>query len=223
VREAALLRRLKGVALVAPLLHAERDPDRLGAPFLILGFVEGVMLEDALSGADDGTTAALGRATGAALATVHAVTFDRAGFLDAGLRVAAPLDMGGAGLVAFAESQTALPLVAGCLGPARVAALHALLARQATALDAWEGPPCLAHSDANGSNIMVRQRARTGPSPRCSTGSSPSPARPSSTWATLPGSRQAIVRTGSRGSRLVIAEPADGCPWTGWRSPTWPT
>lgn len=157
IREAALLRRLHGVVPVAPLLHAEPDPDRLGAPFLILGFVEGVMLEDALSGADEGTTAALGHASGAALAAVHAVTFDRAGFLDAGLEVVTPLDMGGAGLVAFAGSQTALPQVAERLGASRIAALDACLETWAAALDAWDGPPCLVHADANGSNIMVRR------------------------------------------------------------------
>lgn len=157
-REAALLRRLQGVVPVAPLLHAEPAPDRLSAPFLVLGFVEGVMLEDALDGADDATTAALGRATGAALAGVHAVTFDRTGFLDAGLEVATPLDMGGEGLVAFATSQTALPQVAERLGARRIAALHACLDARAAALDAWGGPPCLVHADANGSNIMVRRR-----------------------------------------------------------------
>jgi aminoglycoside phosphotransferase (APT) family kinase protein len=48
-REAALLRLAASRGIpAAVLLHAETDATRLGAPFLLLGFVEGVMLEAAL-------------------------------------------------------------------------------------------------------------------------------------------------------------------------------
>ena len=97
-REAALLRLAASRGIpVAPLLHAEADATRLGAPFLVLGFVEGTMLEAALAGADDAAVADLGYACGELLAGVHAVTFANAGFLDGDLGVIAPLDMGGVG------------------------------------------------------------------------------------------------------------------------------
>ncbi len=155
-REAALLRLAaeRGIP-VAPLLHAEASDMRLGAPFLVLGFVEGVMLETALSDADDSVLADLGYAVGELLAGVHAVAFDNTGFLDNALRVATPLDMGGEGLKAFAATMSADPLVAERLGAARLARLQDVLAEQAGRLDGWQGLPCLAHSDANGSNILV--------------------------------------------------------------------
>ncbi len=155
-REAALLRLAAEHSIpAAPLLHMEASAERLGAPFLVLGFVEGVMLETALSGADDSVVADLGYAIGELLAGVHAVTFEQAGFLDETLQVATPLDMGGEGLKALAEAMAAEPLVAERLGEARLARLRAMLAEQAGRLDGWQGPPCLAHADANGSNILV--------------------------------------------------------------------
>lgn len=155
-REAALLRLAAQHDIpAAPLLHVETDDARLGAPFLVLGFVEGVMLEKALSGADQSAVADLGYAVGELLAAVHAVPFEQAGFLDETLQVATPLDMGGEGLKGFAEAMAAEPLVAERLGEARLARLRDVLAEQAGRLDGWQGGSCLAHSDANGSNILV--------------------------------------------------------------------
>jgi len=155
-REAALLRLAaeRGIP-AAPLLHVETDPARLGAPFLVLGFVEGVMLETALAGADDSKVADLGYAVGELLAAVHAVRFETAGFLDADLAVATPIDAGAAGLRAFAAAMAENPVVAERLGGARLTRLMAVLDDQAPRLDGWQGAPCLAHSDANGSNILV--------------------------------------------------------------------
>jgi aminoglycoside phosphotransferase (APT) family kinase protein len=155
-REAALLRLAASRGIpAAVLLHAETDATRLGAPFLLLGFVEGVMLEAALAGADDSTVADLGYAVGELLAAVHGVGFEEAGFLDSELAVATPIDAGGEGLKAYAAAMAANPLVAERLGAARLARLAGVLDEQAGRLDAWSGRPCLAHADANGSNILV--------------------------------------------------------------------
>lgn len=155
-REAALLALAARNGIpAAPLLHVETDARRLGAPFLVLGFVEGEMLETALAGADDSTVADLGYAVGELLAGVHAIPFETAGFLDADLGVAEPVVMGGEGLQAFAATMVQNPLVAERLGGARVARLTALLEAQSGRLDGWRGGACLAHCDANGSNILV--------------------------------------------------------------------
>ena len=157
-REAALLRLAASRGIpAAVLLHAETDATRLGAPFLLLGFVEGVMLEAALAGADDSTVADLGYAVGELLAAVHGVGFEEAGFLDSELAVATPIDAGGEGLKAYAAAMAANPLVAERLGAARLARLAGALDEQAGRLDAWSGRPCLAHADANGSNILVER------------------------------------------------------------------
>lgn len=159
-REAALLRLAASRGIpAAPLLHVETDATRLGAPFLVLGFVDGVMLESALAGADESTIADLGYAVGELLAAVHRVGFERAGFLDVDLAVATPIDAGGEGLKGYAAAMAAHPLVAERLGAARLARLAAVLDAQAGRLDAWNGGPCLAHADANGSNILVKPEA----------------------------------------------------------------
>ena len=158
LREAALARLVAGRVPAPTLHHVEPEPDRLGAPFALYGFVAGVPLDTALASATGAEeTAQLGAALGAALAAVHGIGFDRPGFLGDDLAVATPLEEGAAGIVGFVRHQLARETVAGRLGAERGASLLAFVEDHAPRLDG--GTTGLVHADANGSNVLVRREA----------------------------------------------------------------
>ena len=157
-KEAAIAARLDGKVPVARFLHVERDPGRLGAPFAVLSWVDGVILDSVLPDLAPGDLARLGEALGRMLAVIHSENFPVAGFFDGELKVAHPIDVGGAGLVAFCRRHLGDGLVVDRLGRDRARDLLAAVEAKAGLLDAWSGPPSLTHSDFNGSNILVRPR-----------------------------------------------------------------
>jgi aminoglycoside phosphotransferase (APT) family kinase protein len=91
------------------------------------------------------------------LASIHGIAFERAGFLDARLAVAEPIDLGLAGLRDFLHRCLVEGVGGERLGSQLTAALLIYVERQGSRLDAWLGPPCLTHADFNGSNILVRR------------------------------------------------------------------
>ncbi len=155
-KEAAIAARLDGKVPVARFLHVEPDAARLGAPFAVMSWIDGITLDTVLADLDDNDLARLGADLGRLLATIHGVTFETSGFFDGGLSVVQPIDVGGAGLVAFCRADLQDETVLARLGAPRAAGLQAFVDDHAGLLDAWTGPPCLTHSDFNGSNILVK-------------------------------------------------------------------
>src|SRR6266516_4867069 len=89
LKEAALIRRLATCVPVPPLFYAAESNPVTGHAYSILGWVEGRGLD--------------GQALGTALAHVHAVKFDRFGFLGANLKPAKPIDLDRDGLLAYLD------------------------------------------------------------------------------------------------------------------------
>jgi aminoglycoside phosphotransferase (APT) family kinase protein len=156
-KEFALIRMLAGRVPVVPYLHVAADNPITGHPYAIREWAEGERLDVVSQGLAVPEIEAVGRSVGAALASIHAVTFAQTGFLDDALRVVLPASMGSDGLVAFLR----LCLVDG-RGAQRIEAdlvgsLLAFAERAGRVLDEWRGDPCLVHSDFGGSNILVRR------------------------------------------------------------------
>ena len=105
----------------------------------------------------DPEIADVGRAVGAALAGIHAVTFAQTGFLDAALHVAEPVSAGGEGLVQFLRLCLVDGRGAQRIESGLVESLIAFAGREGRILDEWTGDPCLVHADFGGSNILVRR------------------------------------------------------------------
>ncbi|MGL4964715.1 MAG: phosphotransferase family protein [Inquilinus sp.] len=139
-----------------PRLLGGGDDPATGLPFALLEWIDGQRLDDAARGLDDAAVLPLARSVGGALATIHAVTFERSGFLDSSLAVAEPVDAGGAGLVGFLRHVLVDRPGGNRLGRDLADRLVAFAECEAGLLDRWPGPPCLTHSDFGGTNILVR-------------------------------------------------------------------
>jgi len=144
--------------LPAPRLLGGGEDPATGLPFALLEWIDGQRLDEAARGLDDAALVPLARSVGAALAAIHAVTFDRSGFLDGSLAVAVPVDVGGAGLIGFLHHVLIDGPGGDRLGRDLAGLLVAFAEREAGLLDRWPGLPCLTHSDFGGTNILVRRR-----------------------------------------------------------------
>jgi aminoglycoside phosphotransferase (APT) family kinase protein len=160
-KEAALHRRVAGQVPVPRFLYFAEEGPATQHPYAIMEWVAGQRLEVAARAMDRAQIESAGRSVGAALAGIHAITFPQTGFLDADLNVAQPISVGGAGLAGFLHACLVDGRGQARLGEALTRQVIAFAAREAGLLDTWQGPPCLAHSDFGGSNILVR-RTETG-------------------------------------------------------------
>jgi len=150
--EAALLKRLRGVAPVPVLVAAEPSGTAAGQPALLTEFVPGQPLAAAL--AEPGDHAGLGRAAGRALAAIGTVTFARPGFFGDGSLEPSAADLPG-GLPGFVDQCLAAGPAPGVLSAAELAGLRALAqAGQPFAAEA-AGARQLVHSDFNPKNLLV--------------------------------------------------------------------
>jgi len=140
---------------VPPCLYFSPTNPFSGHPYLIRQWVEGDRLETILPAIDPAGASELGRAVGAVLASIHSFTFARAGFLDGKLNVTAEIDLGSRGLVAYVRQCFFEGAAGQRLGGNMTEAVLAFVDRQALLLDEWTGPPCLAHCDFGGSNILA--------------------------------------------------------------------
>ena len=160
LKEAALIRRLATCVPVPPLFYAAESNPVTGHAYSILGWVEGRGL-DALALAGEDLRAA-GQTLGTALAHVHAVKFDRFGFLGANLKIAEPIDLDRDGLLAYLDHAFAAGPGPARLGAELTPALRKFVEREGHRIAPWPGAPCLAHGDCNGSNLLFRRGASGG-------------------------------------------------------------
>ncbi len=139
----------------ARFLHFAKTNAETGEPYAILEWVEGARLASVSRGLDEKSQAALGARVGELLAGVHAIRFPAPEFLDAELRVQAPLDFSRDAVLVFLRS--CLEGLSARLGSELAAALVSFFAREGYRLDAWLDDARLVHADFNGSNILVRR------------------------------------------------------------------
>lgn len=160
-KEWALLSRLDGQVPVPRLYYTASANDLVPYPYAVMQWIDGerleLVLERKLAPPD---LRQMMQDIGRVLARIHAMHFDRAGFLDGALRVAKPISVGREGLLGYLQEQL------GGTGPARQRLGSALADavidfadREGGLLDGWQGMPELTHGDFGGSNILVRQAA----------------------------------------------------------------
>jgi aminoglycoside phosphotransferase (APT) family kinase protein len=155
LKEAALIRHFGSRVPVPELFHAAETNPVTGHAYSILSWVEGRRL-DAVAGEN---LHSAGRALGTALADVHAVKFDRFGFLGADLKIVRPIDLDRDGLLAYLDHAFAVGHGAARVGPELMAPLRDFIEREGEKISSWAGAPCLVHGDCNGSNLLFRQGA----------------------------------------------------------------
>ena len=127
-------------------------------PYILMEWIDGVRLEVLVKERSEEEVALYGSSIGTTLANIHAVKFDQFGFFDWQLQIKEPLDMGGNGLIDFANRILNVKNREK-LGQTLSDQLLRLLDQQAPVLDMYKGKPCLTHSDFGGSNILVSPSA----------------------------------------------------------------
>ncbi len=156
-KEVALHRGLAGHVPVPAILYAADGNPVTGGPYAVVEWIDGIHLGRIAPGLAAGARQDLGRDIGRVLAAIHEMTFPTAGFLDADLAVAQPIDAGSTGLAGFLR----LCLVEGRggdrLGPELTRAALAFAEREGPRLETWTKPARLTHADFNGSNVLVRE------------------------------------------------------------------
>jgi fructokinase len=140
------------------LLDGGDDNAVTATPYALFEWIGGERLDLAIRTCAAPNIEVLAKKTGAALAAVHAVHFDRFGFFDADLNVHGPIDLGSAGMRRYFQDVLAQGLGRERLGPHCADALLAFAEREAGILDMWQGAPCLTHGDCGGTNILVSHK-----------------------------------------------------------------
>ncbi len=156
-KEWALHRRLDGRVPIPKILYAAESNPATDCPYAVVEWIEGHHLGQVAPDLAVEDRNGLARDIGRVLAAIHATTFPTAGFLDADLNVAQPIDAGASGLAGYLR----LCLVGGRGGERLGAALTmdtlAFAEREGHRLEAWTRPPRLTHADFNGSNVLVHR------------------------------------------------------------------
>jgi aminoglycoside phosphotransferase (APT) family kinase protein len=141
----------------ARFLHFGETNPVTGEPYAILDWVEGARLASLSRGLDQRNQEALGLCVGAVLAGIHAIRFEAPGFLDAELRVCAPVDFSSDAVLGFLRGCRDSGALRARLGPQLADRLLLFVERQGHRLDAWLGEPRLVHADFNATNILARR------------------------------------------------------------------
>ncbi len=156
VREFRLLE-LVGAAVAAPhIWHFSRENPINGHPFILMDWIDGVRLETVIDRLSREEIWQLGESLGETLAAIHGFKFEQAGFFDEKLDITSPMEMNGAGLLAYARQCLADAVAVERLGWQLATELLKFLEEENSLLNEWDGKPCLTHADFNGSNILVK-------------------------------------------------------------------
>jgi aminoglycoside phosphotransferase (APT) family kinase protein len=154
-KEAALARLVKDRVPAPQYLHLGDANNVAGVAYAVIEWIEGARLETLAEALDDTSLAQAGRAVGSVLAKIHSFTFLRPGFFNTNLEI-----------MPYGGDFSLVPFLTRCLidgkGSERVGEdlAHRVVdhaARAERSLSKWDEPPCLAHFDFNGSNILMRQ------------------------------------------------------------------
>ncbi|HEY9714572.1 MAG TPA: phosphotransferase, partial [Chroococcales cyanobacterium] len=124
-------------------------------PYILMEWVDGVRMEEIILDLSGKDVESLGNSVGSTLASIHSFKFEYAGFFDPELNVVERIELGGAGLIEYAERCLA-GIGSERLGSPLAGRVVDFLKSHANLLDDWHGRPCLSHSDFGGSNILVK-------------------------------------------------------------------
>lgn len=156
-REAALLRLVAGTIPAPEALYVAPEAGPFTYPYIVLSWMEGVPLIDALADLlpDDGPelAAALGEVT----AHIGSFTFAEPGFLGPDLTIREPLVIGPAGLRYYLREMLIDGRAGERLGVALSGRLLAQIERHADSLAPLAGERSLIHADYKDGNILVRR------------------------------------------------------------------
>lgn len=159
-KEAAILRLIHERVPVPDLLFADAEGVAFGRPYILMGWVEGVMLKEVLASGSAEEIGQAGLTVGETLAAIGSYTFPRAGFFGHGLDITEPMGSIEQYIGSCLEGRAGERL-----GEATSTRLRQMLAEGAQYLKQGGEQSSLAHlvhSDFQDSNILLRREASTG-------------------------------------------------------------
>lgn len=157
-KEVRISQMLSDTAPVPKVHHWQKDNPVTGHPYLIREWIDGERVETLASRLHIEELKDLALSLGATMSQIHAIKFEKAGFLDGDLQVVEPLDLGSKGMLAYADSCLANKVVRERLGDKLAGDLTAFLEEHSFLLDSRQAQPCLSHSDFGGSNVIARRQ-----------------------------------------------------------------
>lgn len=156
-REAALLRLVAGAVPVPDALLVEPDTGRFAYPYIVLSWLEGTPLIDALTDLAPDEAPGLAAALGETAARIGSFTFAEPGFLAPDLSISEPLVIGPEGLRHYLREMLIDGRAGERLGPALTGRLLERIDDCADELAPLAGQRSLIHADYKDGNILVRR------------------------------------------------------------------
>jgi aminoglycoside phosphotransferase (APT) family kinase protein len=161
-KEMELCRMVEKRVRVPAYLHYAPENPVTGHAFAVIEWVEGSTLQDCVPSLSGEDFSGLGAAIGRSLAAVHGFSYDHFGFFDAELKVGAPMDLSGKGLVDYLRFCLVDGRGGARIGKELTEKVLAFAAREGHRIEDWEARACLVHGDFNPSNILVRKDSNGG-------------------------------------------------------------
>lgn len=158
-KEMLLCRRVESRVRVPTYLHYAPENPVTGHAFAVIEWIEGSTLQDCVPTLSRDDFSGLGAAIGRSLAAVHGFAYTHFGFFDAELKVGAPMDLSGQGLVDYLRFCLVDGRGGARIGEELTEKIMAFAAREGHRVEEWQTQACLVHGDFNPSNILVRKDA----------------------------------------------------------------
>lgn len=154
-REAALLRLVAGAVPVPEVLYVEPQAGRFTHPYIVLSWMEGVPLIDALPTLAADEAGSLAAALGAVAAGIGSFSFPEPGLLGPDLTICEPLEIGPKGLREYLRQMLIEGRAGDRLGADLTRRLLAVIEARADELAPLAGQSALIHADYKDGNILV--------------------------------------------------------------------
>lgn len=135
--------------------HFSVDNPVNGQPYAIMQWFDATRLELVAAKLSQFELSQLAKSLGKVLQSIHEYKFPATGMFDNRLRVCEPIEIGSAGMLAFARECLIEKRGNSHLSTEFTEKILRFIQQFGPLLDQWKSEPCLAHSDFGGSNILV--------------------------------------------------------------------
>ncbi|MBS2002362.1 MAG: phosphotransferase [Cyanobacteria bacterium SZAS LIN-5] len=135
--------------------HFSVDNPVNGQPYAIMQWFDAPRLELVAAKLSPGELLQLAKSLGKVLQSIHDYKFSATGMLDNKLKICEPIEIGSAGMIAFARECLIEKRGNSHLSEDFTEKILGFVQHFGPLLDQWKSEPCLVHSDFGGSNILV--------------------------------------------------------------------
>lgn len=154
-KEFRIISAVKQTVPVPELFHFSSENSINGLPYAIMEWFDAPRLELVYERLSKSELMQLANSLGQVMQAIHDYKFPTYGMLDSKLKVSEPIEIGAAGMIAFAHQCLIEKNGKEHLSDDFTERIFEFVEQYGPLLDEWKGEPCLTHSDFGGSNILV--------------------------------------------------------------------